>query len=449
MAPREMDSILKVQIYKHSTRPKTRRALAMKIAMIHTPILARGGGDRQLLSLATELQKRGHYVEIFTSALNTQNSYPEMIKNLNVTVVPHPLGKRLPRWLTPLESNQQQQQKRESAGGKSALREYMRQSIGRQFYTIPYDLPSMINVGRKIPKGFEIINNHNYPSEWAAFAAKKRLRVPVVWMCNEPPFWFFVPELRRGLRKINAPIYEIFDRVSVDYIDEIMVLSHVAASYVKQAYNRTSRVVRSGIDPEPLLKATGEGVREKYNLKNEFVILQVGNIELNKRQKDACQALKTLSSRYDNLKLVFDGGGRADELKLFCKKLGIENKVLFLRSSSDRELAEVYAACDVFVFPAQITWGLAVVEAMASSKPVVVSKKCGAAEIIRDRENGLLVDHADPEMLAQKIELLLNDSDLRRKIGKSASHYVKKNLSWGKYAQRMEAVFEQAKQRYS
>jgi glycosyltransferase involved in cell wall biosynthesis len=423
----------------------------LKIAMIHTPMLGRGGGDRQMLSLAVELQKRGHTVEIFVSALNKENSYPELLEKLNVTIVPHPLGKKMHRWLTPLDATKEQQKTDNPAkpsGGKSALREWMRQSMGRQFYTIPYDLPSMINIGRKIPKGFDVINNHNYPSEWAAVIAKKRLRAPVVWMCNEPPFWFFVPELRRGLRRVNAPVYDVYDRVVVDYIDEILVLSHIAGGYVEKAYKRHSHVVRSGIDAEPFTKATGVSVREKYGLKNNFVILQVGNIEINKRQQDAIRALQILSKSYSDVKLVFDGGGRTDELKRFCQRLGVANKVLFLRSTSDRELAEVYASCDAFVFPAQITWGLAVVEAMAAAKPVVVSKKCGVSEIIQDNINGLLVNHANPEELARKVELLIVNADLRRKLGDNAREYVKRNLSWEKYAEHMETIFEAARQKY-
>ncbi len=68
----------------------------MKIAMIHSPILGHGGGERQILTLATELLKRGHTVENFVSAVNVENSYPDLLKNLVVNVVPHPLGKKIP-----------------------------------------------------------------------------------------------------------------------------------------------------------------------------------------------------------------------------------------------------------------------------------------------------------------------------------------------------------------
>jgi glycosyltransferase involved in cell wall biosynthesis len=421
----------------------------MKIAMIHTPLLGRGGGDRQLLTLATELQKMGHTVEIFVSAIDVENSYPDMLKNLNVTVVPHPLGKKMPLWLTPLESTQPQKTGQEAPQEASALKEWMRKNMGRQFYTIPYELPTMINIGRKIPKGFDVINNHNYPSEWAAFAAKKRLNVPVVWMCNEPPFWFFIPELRRGLRKVNWPIYNFLDKTAVNYIDEILVLSHIAGGYVTKAYNRTSKVVRSGIDAQRFNKATGKKVREKYGLGKDFVLLQVGNIELNKRQADSVKALQILSKRYSGVKLVFDGGGRRDELVRFSEKLGVQDKVLFLRSTSDEELAEVYAACDVFVFPAQITWGLAVIEAMVAAKPVIVSNKCGASEIIQTNVNGVVVDHAKPEELAKQVEMLMDNPDARKKLGEKAREYVKSNLSWEKYAEHMENAFEKAAQAYS
>lgn len=414
----------------------------MKIAMIHTPLLGRGGGERQILKLAIELQKTGHEVEIFTSAVNEEKCYPEMLRKVTINVIPHPLGRKMPMWLTPFEAHHKTHCNK--AEETSLLRGFMRRNMGHQFYTIPYELPSMLNIGRKIPKGFDVINNHNFPTEWAAFFAKKRLKVPVVWMCNEPPFWFFIPELRRGLRKVNWPVFEILDKIAVDFIDEIIVLSNVARKHVKKAYRKSSRVIRSGVNMELFHNASGKSFREKHSLANDFVLLQVGNLELNKRQADSIKTLYYLSKNYDNVKLILDGGGRREELIRLSEKLGVKDKVLFLTTEIDEELAEVYAACDIFVFPAQITWGLAVIEAMAAAKPVVVSKKCGASEIIQSGVNGIVVDHAKPEEMAKKIELLMCDSKLREKLGENAYEHVKSHLSWEKYAKKMEAVFEKA-----
>jgi glycosyltransferase involved in cell wall biosynthesis len=413
----------------------------MKVAMIHTPLVGRGGGERQILKLATELQRIGHEVEIFTSAVNEEKCYPDMIKNLTVNVIPHPLEKKMPKWLTPLEP--QQRASYEETKGTSSLREWMRRTMGRQFYTIPYELPSMVNLGRKIPKGFDIINNHNFPSEWAAFFAKKRLNIPIVWMCNEPPFWFFIPELRKGLRMINWPVFDVLDKIAVSYVDEIVVLSHIAQGYVRRAYKRSSKVVRSGTDIELFHKASRISVRERHGLGKDFILLQVGNLELNKRQVDSVKVLHYLSKNYDGIKLILDGGGRREELMMLSEKLGVRDKVLFLHANDDEELAKVYAACDVFLFPAQITWGLAVIEAMAAAKPVIVSKKCGASEIIQTNVNGIVVDHAKPEEMAKQVELLMNNAKLRRKLGENAYEYVKSHLSWEKYAKNMESIFQQ------
>jgi len=315
--------------------------------------------------------------------------------------------------------------------------------MGRQFYTIPYELPSMINIGRKIPKRFDIINNHNFPSEWAAFLAKKRLNVPVVWMCNEPPIWFFNSDSRKGLRKINGPIYEIFDKTSANYIDKILVLSKIAQGYVDNAYHRSSKVVRSGVDVEVFHNASGTSIREKYGLEKDFVLLQVGNFQVSKGQADSIMALYELSKNYDRIKLILDGsGGSKEQLIKLSEKLGVKEKVLFLHSNDDEELANVYAACDVFLFPQQITWGLAAVEAMAASKPVIVSNKCGASEIIESGVNGMIFDQTRPKEIVQNVSLLLDNADLRKNLGENAYEYVKSHLSWEKYAKAMATIFE-------
>jgi glycosyltransferase involved in cell wall biosynthesis len=122
--------------------------------------------------------------------------------------------------------------------------------------------------------------------------------------------------------------------------------------------------------------------------------------------------------------------------------LGVGDKVLFLHSTSDTELAEVYAACDAFVYPSSASpWGLVVTEAMAAGKPVIISKHVGTSEIIQNHINGIVIDWAKPEEIAKQVEMLINNPKLRRTLGENAYEYVKNNLSWEKYAQNVENVF--------
>ena len=399
--------------------------------MIHTPLTGRGGGERQILRLAIELQKAGHEVEIFTSAVNEEKCYPDMLKNLKINAISYPLA--------PFKSTGSSSS--EEVEKTSYVRTLSRKVVKRHYYTSAI---SMIHIGRKLPRRFDIINNHNFPSEWAAFIAKKRLKVPIVWMCNEPPFWFFLPNYMEGLQKINWPLFEVLDRISVKYIDEIVVLSRIAAGRVKKIYNRSSKVVRSGVDVEFFHNASGGDVRKRYDLESDFILLHVGNLDPFRRQAYSIKAVYHLSKDYDNVKLVLDGAGARKELIRLSEKLGVRDKVLFLHTTNDEELARVYAACDVFVFPSLCPWGLAVIEAMAASKPVVVSNKAGVFEIIQTGVNGIVADHAKPEDIAKHVELLINDPKQRKKLGENAYEYVKNNLSWEKYAKNMESIFQEA-----
>jgi len=414
----------------------------MRIAMVHTPFWGRAGGERQILRLAIELQKIGHEVEVFTNAVN-EETFPEFFKQLTVNVIPHPMEGKMPKWLAPAETYG----KSPGAGTEktSTLRTWMRRHMGRQFYTIPYQFPCMLSMGRKIPKRFDVVNNHNFPTEWAAFFAKKRLKAPVVWMCNEPPYWFFVPELRNGLRKLNWPLFELLDRVAVNYVDEICVLSQVAAGFVRKAYDRSAKVVRTGVDTESFHNASGKDLRRKYDLENDFVMLFVGGSSY-ARRSELVRALYQLSKSYDHVKLILDVPARQQETLIkLSEELGIRNRILFFHSSSDKELAEVYAACDVFVYPSSISpWGLVVTEAMAAAKPVIVSKQVGTSEIIQDGVNGIVINRATPEEIAKQVEVLIDNPKLCKNLGENAYEYVKNNLSWERYAKNVEIVFQEA-----
>ena len=422
----------------------------MKIAMIHTPFRTRAGGERQILKLAIELQKKGHEVEIFTNGVNW-DTYPEFFDKVKINVIPYPLDGKLPCSLTPqMIAPKAQQVSNEKVGGLSKVRRLERKArarILRQYYISA--VPPMLEIGRKIPKKFDIINNHNFPTEWAGFIAKARLKVPLVWMCNEPPYWFLYPEQRIGLAGISWPIFEMLDKTTVRYVDEIMVLSHVSEGYVRKAYDRSSRIVRTGVDVELFHNATGKNVRRMYGLEDSFVLLFVGGSKY-ARRTDAIRTLAILSKKYDNVKLIIDTPREKELLTRLSAELGLKGKVLLLNSRSDVELAEVYAACDAFIYPATVSpWGLVVTEAMVASKPVIVPREVGASELIRNYENGIVVDEASPEKMAMQVEILMNDTKLRKKIGDNAYQYVRNNLSWEKYAEKVEHVFEETLARCS
>lgn len=96
-----------------------------------------------------------------------------------------------------------------------------------------------------------------------------------------------------------------------------------------------------------------------------------------------------------------------------------------------RELSEIYASADGFVFPSVTeTLGLVIAESMASATPVIAAKSAPSLEQIDDRKNGLIFDAESVESLNKSIDMLYDDL-LMTRITKAGLEYAK-DLSWDK-----------------
>lgn len=395
----------------------------MRIAIIHTLLTHPGGGEKQALRLAVELVRQGHKVEIFTNALDRSRCFPELLRQVKVNVIP-PQRNLVSRILS-------------SIGHRLG----MAGTLGRL---------EILSIAGGIPRGeFDIINCHNYSSNWAAWLAKKRINTPVVWMCNEPPPWYY----QAGARKASTFLFEfiflnIFDKYTVKAVDKIVVLSENFAALVEKIYNRHAILVRSGVDSEVFKKGNGDALRKELGLDDKFVLLHVGSASSFKNDFCPLLALESLANKYASLRMVFVGNNTKEFFGPEAGRLGLSEKVFFYNEIGEGALLDFYSACDVFLFPVDQSWGLAAVEAMAAGKPIIVSEKTGVSEVIEDRVTGMVVGHGQPQQIADCVEKLINTPALRAQIGVNARKFVKNNLSWEKYSSEMLNIFEQTIREY-
>jgi hypothetical protein len=110
----------------------------LKIAILQPSLTWRGGAERQVLSLAIELQKMGHEPEIFTCAVS-DSCYPELLRELVVIEIKVPFIQGLQSKNLSKNPNFQVAKKR------SAVRR-----LARSFRNYYYSLPAMVNLGMKI-----------------------------------------------------------------------------------------------------------------------------------------------------------------------------------------------------------------------------------------------------------------------------------------------------------
>jgi glycosyltransferase involved in cell wall biosynthesis len=106
------------------------------------------------------------------------------------------------------------------------------------------------------------------------------------------------------------------------------------------------------------------------------------------------------------------------------------------------EIDAYYAASDIFVLPSmfQETFGLVILEAFSAGLPVIAFESGGIPELVKDRENGIIVAQGDGETLYQSMRELMLDSQLRQRLG-SAAEYVPARFPWESTVDRLEGVY--------
>jgi len=154
-------------------------------------------------------------------------------------------------------------------------------------------------------------------------------------------------------------------------------------------------------------------------------ILFSGKLMDVKRPMDLLLAHETVvKTRKAALVYLGDGELRAS-LEAYVKEKNLPD-VHFVGFHNQTELPKFFAAADIFVLPSMSeTWGLVINEALCFGLPVIVSDRVGATgDLVRDSVNGFIYEAANPAVLAEKLETLLSDENLRRRMGEASKSLI-------------------------
>lgn len=204
-----------------------------------------------------------------------------------------------------------------------------------------------------------------------------------------------------------------------------------------------AEVIYNGVDltefrPEALERSRASLRRDAGYAPSTFLIGSVGRLVAAKNQAVLVDTVAQLRKRGIDAALVVAGEGplRAS-LEQRAAALGIGELVRFTGALAD--VRPVLAMLDVFVLPSLYveTFSNAALEAMAMSTPVVLSRIGGAAEMVRDGEEGYLIDPQDLEKsLPERLEQLARDRTLRERMAASARHRVEHEFGFHNMVER-------------
>jgi len=133
--------------------------------------------------------------------------------------------------------------------------------------------------------------------------------------------------------------------------------------------------------------------------------------------------------------------GNYAEVRSLITELDLENDVILTGLVSDSELCHLYNTCTVFVMPSlDEGFGLPAVEAMSCGRVVIVSRGNSLEEVIADA--GILVDPQSIEQIADAIDRVFSDEELRCSLGERALRRANE-FSWDRSARQLLSVFEE------
>jgi glycosyltransferase involved in cell wall biosynthesis len=213
----------------------------------------------------------------------------------------------------------------------------------------------------------------------------------------------------------------------------------------------TDRVtlIYNGVDLDQFSDSTdGKPVRAEWGVQpDECLIGSVARLTAWKGQDVLLRAFSALSGDYPRAKLVlvgspvFHGEAFEADLRRMVDESGLRDRVIFAGFRWD--LPAVLAALDIFAYPSinKDTSPLSVVSALASGRAILVTDVDGVAELFAPEVDGLIVRADDAGALAAGLRRLLDDADLRARLGRAARAKAESGLSLSAYARACEAVF--------
>jgi glycosyltransferase involved in cell wall biosynthesis len=209
-----------------------------------------------------------------------------------------------------------------------------------------------------------------------------------------------------------------------------------------------------GADPD-VFRPDPEGaerIRRRHGLSaDDVLVVGIGRFVRWKGFDDLLHAVRRGRDQVGTLRLVLVGDGDTrPELEGLVAELGLADSVAFAGMALRDDVNAYLSAADIVAVPSVHADGFVdgqptvALEAMAAGKPLVVTRVGGLPDLVRDGENGRVVEERDPEALAAAIVSLALDAEQRGAMGSSGRHRVVSELNWDAVADRLVGVYESA-----
>lgn len=320
---------------------------------------------------------------------------------------------------------------------------YRFKNISNRFAWKRFHTPiSLISASRKEIKNFDVVHIHGTRSilHIPIYYYIKKYNIPYILQAHGSVLPIFQ---KQRLKKIFDLFfgYKILKDVS-----KVIALTKTEAEQYKKigvAENKIE-IVPNGIDLSEYdnLPEKGE-FRRKYKIEDkEKIILYLGRIHRIKGIDLLVKAFAGLIKELDDVRLIIAGpdDGFSSTLKRQIGDLKIGDKILFTGPLYERDKLKAYVDADVYVLPSVYEiFGITVLEACACGTPVIVTDRCGIADVV-DGKVGYVVEY-DKDQLRDALLKILSDGGLRIRFGEEGRKLARDEFGWDKIVKKIEELY--------
>ena len=323
---------------------------------------------------------------------------------------------------------------------------------------IPEFAAGILDFSKEKKLHYDLIHSHYWMSGIVGIQLKKVWQVPLINM-----FHTLVQMKNRVARNENEieGQYRLEGEMNViQNADAIIAATQAEKSQLEFLYQTNSKkihIIPPGVNTSRFYPIAKDEAKSVINIPvDQQMILFVGRIEPLKGLDVLLKALAILKdsglfSFCPHYLAVIGGDTDISEpemnvemahLQDLRKELCLEDLVVFLGKRSQDTLPYYYSAAEVVVMPSHYeSFGMVALEAMACGTPVIASQVGGLAYLIQDNVTGFVVPDSEPEGLANKISMLLQDKNLREKFGRQGAEYSK-DYSWENIADKVIDLYQ-------
>ena len=241
----------------------------------------------------------------------------------------------------------------------------------------------------------------------------------------------------------------------VDRVVTATLAERTQLRFLYKADDRKLITIPPGVDTSHFYPIPPDEAKMAIGIKPDVrMILFVGRIEPLKGLDTLIRAMSCLKLNHSDhpvhLAII---GGEPDaspqlmsvemaRLQKLCDELALDQTVVFLGKRGQDTLQYYYSAAEVLVMPSHYeSFGMVALEAMACGTPVIASEVGGLGFLVQNGETGYTIPNGDPDVLCDKLSMILNNSGLRETMGRRAAEYAQ-SYTWDKIAAQVINVYQ-------